>query len=69
MTDNQNITIALKQSEALRQSIMKKAFSGQLVTQDANDESASVLLARIKAKKLNALTVAKKVSVKGKYHE
>lgn len=40
---------SLLQSEALRQSILKKAFSGALVGQDANDEPASVLLARIKA--------------------
>ena len=46
---DQTITTALQQSEALRQSILKKAFSGALVAQDANDEPASVLLARIKA--------------------
>ena len=38
-------------SEALRQSILKKAFSGQLVAQDPNDEPAAVLLERIKAEK------------------
>jgi len=41
----------LKRSEALRQSILKKAFSGQLVPQDDNDEPASVLLERIRAEK------------------
>lgn len=41
----------LKKSEALRQSILKKAFSGQLVEQDPDDESASLLLERIKAEK------------------
>lgn len=41
----------LKKSEALRQSILKKAFSGQLVEQDPSDEPASVLLERIKAEK------------------
>ena len=41
----------LAKSEALRQSILKKAFSGQLVTQDPKDEPASVLLQRIKAKR------------------
>ncbi|MBY0435277.1 MAG: hypothetical protein K2U26_14305, partial [Cyclobacteriaceae bacterium] len=45
---NETITTALRQSEALRQSILKKAFSGQLVPQDPNDEPASELLARIK---------------------
>ncbi|MFM0658612.1 restriction endonuclease subunit S [Paraburkholderia sediminicola] len=47
----QTITSALRQSEALRQSILKKAFSGQLVPQDSHDEPASALLARIKAGK------------------
>lgn len=37
--------------EALRQSILKRAFSGQLVLQDPNDEPASVLLDRIKAER------------------
>ena len=37
----------LQKSEALRQSILKKAFSGQLVAQNPNDEPASVLLERI----------------------
>ena len=55
----QTITTALQQSEALRQSILKKAFSGTLVAQDANDEPASVLLARIKAEK-DAQTVITK---------
>lgn len=47
----QTIATTLKQSETLRQSILKKAFSGTLVAQDANDEPASVLLARIKSEK------------------
>ena len=41
----------LSKAAALRQSILKKAFSGQLVAQDPNDEPASVLLDRIKAEK------------------
>ena len=45
------ISTQLKRCEALRQSILKKAFSGQLVPQDPNDEPASVLLERIKAEK------------------
>lgn len=36
-------------AEALRQSILKKAFAGQLIPQDLNDEPASTLLARIRA--------------------
>ena len=45
------ITVELKRAEQLRQSILKKAFSGKLVPQDPNDEPASVLLERIKAEK------------------
>jgi type I restriction enzyme S subunit len=48
---DQTLTIALQKAEALRQSILKKAFSGQLVPQDPNDEPASVLLERIQAEK------------------
>ncbi len=44
----ENIEQSLKQSESLRQSILKKAFEGKLVPQDSNDEPASVFLARIK---------------------
>ncbi|WP_299656994.1 restriction endonuclease subunit S [uncultured Tateyamaria sp.] len=43
------IDAALARADALRQSILKKAFSGQLVPQDAKDEPASALLERIKA--------------------
>lgn len=41
------IATALTRITALRQSILKKAFSGQLVTQDPADEPASALLARL----------------------
>nr|WP_244621493.1 restriction endonuclease subunit S [Snodgrassella sp. ESL0323] len=41
----------LAKAETLRQSILKKAFSGQLVRQDPSDEPASKLLARIQAEK------------------
>ena len=53
------LTTALQQSEALRQSILKKAFSGQLVPQDPTDEPAASLLARIKAEQ-SAAPKAKK---------
>lgn len=42
---------SLKKSESLRQSILKRAFEGKLVSQDPNDEPADVLLERIKAEK------------------
>ena len=41
----------LLKADALRQSILKNAFSGQLVPQDPDDEPASILLERIKAEK------------------
>lgn len=41
----------LLRAEILRQSILKKAFSGQLVKQNPSDEPASELLARIRAEK------------------
>ncbi len=50
----QTITTALQQAEALRQSILKKAFTGQLVPQDPHDEPAGALLARIRAAKNGA---------------
>lgn len=47
--NKREIDAALKRSEALRQSILKKAFTGQLVPQVATDEPASALLARLRA--------------------
>lgn len=38
----------LRRAEHLRQSILERAFSGQLVPQDPNDELASMLLERIR---------------------
>jgi len=57
------LAISLQQAEALRQSILKKAFAGQLVPQDPHDKPASKLLARIKAERA---TVAKSATVRPK---
>ena len=43
---------SLKQSERLRQSILKRAFEGKLVPQDPTDEPADKLLNRIKGEKV-----------------
>lgn len=44
----------LAKAQALRQSILKKAFAGELVPQDPSDEPAEKLLERIKAMKATA---------------
>lgn len=48
--DNE-LNVQLAKAETLRQSILKKAFSGKLVPQNQSDEPASELLARIQAEK------------------
>jgi type I restriction enzyme S subunit len=62
---DRTITTALQQSDTLRQSILKKAFSGRLVPQDIHDEPASELLARIRAEK-NAQEKQKRVPARRK---
>jgi type I restriction enzyme S subunit len=51
------IAANLARAERLRQSILKQAFEGKLVPQDANDEPASVLLERIRAQRAEATPV------------
>jgi len=46
--------------DSLRQSILKKAYSGRLVPQNPNDELASVLLERIAREKAEAVATVKK---------
>ena len=58
----ESINQSLQQAEALRQSILKKAFEGKLVPQDPNDEPASVLLERIQAER--ATVVAKNATTR-----
>ncbi|MGL5871513.1 MAG: restriction endonuclease subunit S [Xenococcaceae cyanobacterium] len=50
--------------ETLNQSILAKAFRGELVPQDPNDEPASVLLERIKAERSNQEITGKKAKKK-----
>ena len=42
---------ALQQANSVRHAILKRAFSGQLMPQDPNDEPASILLDRIRAER------------------
>ena len=57
---DQTLATALQQADALRQSILKKAFHGQLVKQAKNEEPATALLERIRAGKANGTEKAGK---------
>ena len=48
------VEAGLERSAALRRSVLKAAFEGQLVPQDPTDEPASVLLERIRAQRAAA---------------
>ena len=54
------IELGLKQSTAQRQNILRTAFAGELVSQDPNDEPASVLLERIRAERMERAKQPKK---------
>ena len=68
IADNIEKTIGenLKKTERLRQSILKQAFEGKLVSQDPSDEPASVLLERIKQEKARLEEEKKRSRKKGK---
>jgi len=59
-----NIEETLSKADALRQSILKKAFEGKLVPQDPDDEPASQLLEKIKAEKAKVNTSNKMSKIK-----
>lgn len=54
------LELALLQANTLRHSVLQKAFTGQLVPQNPNDEPASELLARIKTEIANSKPSKKK---------
>ncbi|MGO2276686.1 restriction endonuclease subunit S [Pseudoalteromonas nigrifaciens] len=58
-TLEKNLANAKQRVENLTQSILAKAFRGELVPQDPNDEPADKLLARIKAARLEAEKLGK----------
>jgi type I restriction enzyme, S subunit len=57
-----DIELQLEKANILRQSILKRAFSGRLVAQNPKDEPASILLERIKAEKNESPKRKKKVA-------
>jgi type I restriction enzyme S subunit len=60
-----NLDAKLKNAQGLRQSLLRRAFSGKLVPQDPNDEPASELLKRIAAEReqrARAVAAAKRLN-------
>jgi type I restriction enzyme S subunit len=62
----QRVRVAQSRINNLTQSILAKAFRGELVPQDPNDEPASLLLERIKQEREVAAKLAKAVKKVGK---
>ena len=67
-TAEERINSAKEHAEKLAPAILAKAFRGELVPQDPNDEPASVLLKRIKAQR-EAEAAAKKPAKRGRKKE
>jgi type I restriction enzyme S subunit len=63
---DQTLATALQQADALRQSILKKAFHGQLVKQAKNEEPATALLERIRAKRATSPTKGRQAKMVSK---
>lgn len=61
-----SVETELTRSNALRQAILQKAISGQLVVQDPEDEPASVLLERIRAEREENGTTKRRNNKNGK---
>jgi type I restriction enzyme, S subunit len=57
-------TSARKLIDRLDQAVLAKAFRGELVPQDANDEPATVLLERIRAERVATATLARRGSAR-----
>ncbi len=53
----------LRRADRLRQSILKQAFSGQLIPQDPNDEPASILLERLRGQQAAPVKASREKTV------
>ncbi len=60
------IDAGLARAEVLRQSILKRAFSGQLIAQDPADEPASTLLERIRTEREGSSATKRRYNKNGK---